>query len=97
MSASNEKARRANARRNFHTFYRMNNSTIPGAMESARLRHFARRIHALSERALLELFLELVADANLADRLPVDASIPRYWRRSAKSRSRLPFRRLGGL
>jgi hypothetical protein len=73
MSASNEKARRANAGRNFHTFYKMTNSTIPG--ESARLRYFASRIHALGERALFELFLELVAGANLADRLPVYAAI----------------------
>jgi hypothetical protein len=75
MSASNEKARRANAGRNFHTFYKMNNSTIPGAIESARLRYFARRMHAQGERALFELFLELVAGANLADRLPVYAAI----------------------
>jgi len=75
MSASNEKARRANAGRNFHTFYRMNNNTIPGAIESARLRYFARRIHALSELALLKLFFELVAGANLTDRLPVHAAI----------------------
>ncbi|MCI0600858.1 MAG: hypothetical protein L0Y60_15315 [Beijerinckiaceae bacterium] len=74
MSASNEKARRANAGRNFHTLYKMTNSTIPDAIESARLRYFARRIHALGERALFELFLELVG-ANLADRLPVYAAI----------------------
>jgi hypothetical protein len=75
MSASNEKARRGNAGRNFHTFYKMNNSTTPGAIESARLRYFACRIHALGDRALFELFLELVAGANLADRFPVYAAI----------------------
>jgi hypothetical protein len=100
VSASNEKARRANVGRNFHTFYKMNNSTIPCAIESARLRYFARRIHALGdlrlaniadpisyfrvenmkfagkrERALFELFMELVAGATLANRLPVYAAI----------------------
>jgi hypothetical protein len=54
MSGSNEKAQRANAGRNFHTFYKRNNSTIPGSIELARLRYFARGIHALSERALFE-------------------------------------------
>jgi hypothetical protein len=75
MSASNEKARRANAGQNFHTFYKRNNSTIPGAIELARLRYFARRIHAQGERALFVLFLEPVAVAKFADRLPVYAVI----------------------
>jgi hypothetical protein len=63
MSASNEKARRANAGQNFHTLYKRNNNTIPGAIELARLRYFAHRIHALSECA--PFVSELATGANL--------------------------------
>ena len=75
MSASNEKARRANAGLNFEAVSETNNSTVPRAIEPARQRYFARRIHALGERALFELFLELVAGENLADCFPVYATI----------------------
>jgi hypothetical protein len=55
MSASNEKPRRANAE---------GDSRYPA--QPARLRYFAWQVHPLGERSLLELFLELVAGANLA-------------------------------
>jgi hypothetical protein len=64
MSASNEKPRRANAE---------GDSRYPA--QPARLRYFAWQVHPLGERSLLELFLELVAGANLADRFPVYAAI----------------------
>jgi hypothetical protein len=34
-----------------------------------------RRVHALGERVLFELFRELLAGANLADRLPIYAAL----------------------
>jgi hypothetical protein len=44
-------------------------------IEPARLRHLARRISRLGERALFELFRELLAGADLAARLEVYAGL----------------------
>jgi hypothetical protein len=60
-----EKARRVNAELNFQTFNKVENSTVPGEIELFRLRYFARRIHALGERALF--VSELATGANLGD------------------------------
>lgn len=42
----------------------------------ARLRHLARRLHALGERPLYELLRELAAGADLIERLEVYADLP---------------------
>ena len=73
-SLDKERARRANAGLNFQTFSEVNNSTIPGEIELVRLRYYARRIHALAERALYDLFDGFSADASLADRVPTYAA-----------------------
>jgi hypothetical protein len=62
-SLDKERARRANAGLNFQTFSEVNDSTIPGDIELVRQRYFARRIHALGERALF--VSELATGANL--------------------------------
>lgn len=74
MSASHEKARRANAGLNFKIVHTRNGSTTCGHIEPARLRYFAGRVHALGERALFELLAELSAGASLTERLPVYAA-----------------------
>lgn len=62
-SLDKERARRANAGLNFQTFSEVNDSTIPGEIELVRQRYFARRIHALGERALF--VSELATGTNL--------------------------------
>jgi hypothetical protein len=75
MSASDEKARRANGGLNFEAFSETNNSTVPRAIESARQRYLARRVQTLGGRALFELFAELSTGATLIGRLSVYAAI----------------------
>jgi hypothetical protein len=74
MSASDEKARRANGGLNFEAFSETNISTVPRTIEPARQRYLARRVQALGGRALFELFAELSAGAPLAGRLSVCAA-----------------------
>jgi hypothetical protein len=52
-----------------------NNSQRKSGIDPARLRHLARRISGLGERALYELFRELLAGADLAFRLEVYARL----------------------
>ena len=74
-SLDKERAWRANARLTFQTFNETNDSTKLSEIELVRLRYFARRIYALGERALYDLFDGFSADASLADRRPTYVAI----------------------
>jgi hypothetical protein len=71
MNASNEKARRANAGPNFHTFSGTKNSTKAGEIEPAASRCFAPRIRQRGGRALFTF----LARANLAECFPLCLAI----------------------
>jgi len=74
MSASTQKARRANGGLHFEAFSETNNSTVPRAIESARQR-FGVAGSGARRRAPFELFAELSAGATLAGQLSVYAAI----------------------
>jgi hypothetical protein len=78
MSASDEKARRADVGLNFEAFSETNNSTVPRAIEPARQRYLARRVQALGGRALFELFFPQARLSPVGFR-SMRRSIPRSW------------------
>lgn len=76
MRASNEKARRANAGRNFELYINATNDSITrSAIEPARLSYFAGRLHELGERLLYEFLWELAEGADLGSTLNAYARI----------------------